>query len=167
MKKNTLLDTKGFLLMETLLVSLTIAGILLYMYVQYSRITDSYHRLSNYNSVEKLYRAGNLKKLLIIGDEDSFYNEVDVGMYPPNSYKEKIKGVYKLENINFTTNNTKILDNLDVEGAYIVKGDADLTKVDATFGPFLKALPTVGKDDYQLIVKYKDGEFAAITIREE
>ncbi len=167
MKKNTLLDTKGFLLMETLLVSLTIAGILLYMYVQYSRITDSYHRLSNYNSVEKLYRTGNLKRLLIIENEENFYDEVDKGMYPPNSYEAKIKGVYKLEDVNFTKNSTKILTILDVTGAYIVKGDADLTKVDATFGPFLKTLPKADKDDYQLIVKYNDGEFAAITIKEE
>ena len=46
MKKNVQLDKRGFLLVETLLVSLTIASILLYMYVQYSEITNSYKRLN-------------------------------------------------------------------------------------------------------------------------
>lgn len=171
MKKNTRLDTKGFLLMETLLVSLTIAGILLYMYVQYSRISDSYHRLSRYNSVENLYRTGNLKRLLAVDDEDSFYANVDAG----NSINgKKVAGVYKLNSANFNAiNGADPLTDLNVVEAYVIKGNADLTSVSPTFGPFLKTIEE-NEDVYWLVVKYNDGdsnhkkndEFASVMLEE-
>lgn len=170
MKKNTRLDTKGFLLMETLLVSLTIAGILLYMYVQYSRISDSYHRLARYNSVENLYRTGDLKRLLVIEDEDSFYATVDAGMTVNG---KKIAGVYKLSATNFNgTSTNNPLTDFNVVEAYIIKGNADLASVSSSFSAFLKTIEN--DDNYRIVVKYNDGsssypkndEFASIILKE-
>lgn len=160
MKKNTRLDTKGFLLMETLLVSLTIAGILLYMYVQYSRITDSYHRMSRYNSVEKLYRTANIKRSLMI-NEDTFYAKVDRGTNGKT-------GIYLVTDSDFqlTGSQNTIKADLEYDKVYIVKGSAKLETVDASFGPFLKTLPKVDDNTYQILVKYQDNEFAAVTLKE-
>lgn len=72
MKKNRLFDTKGFMLVETLLVSLTISGILIYMYAQFSTINNSYQRLYQYNTADSLYRAGALSRFLVIYTNESW-----------------------------------------------------------------------------------------------
>lgn len=166
MKKNVRLDTKGFLLMETLLVSLTIAGILLYMYVQYSRITDSYHRMSRYNSVEKIYRTGNIKRFLL-AEDDSFFEKVDKGNRTTSG--KTVPGIYQVGEFDFPPESSSSLrSNFDCHSIYIVKGKAKLEEIDSSFGPFLKTLSQDVEDDtYQIIVKYNDGDFAAITLKED
>lgn len=166
MKKNVRLDTKGFLLMETLLVSLTIAGILLYMYVQYSRITDSYHRMSRYNSVEKIYRTGNIKRFLL-AEDDSFFEKVNTGNRTTSG--KTVPGIYQVGESDFPSyGSSTLLDNLECRSIYIVRGKAKLENVDSSFGPFLKTLSQdVDDNTYQIVVQYDDGDFAAITLRED
>lgn len=65
MKKNRMFDTKGFMLVETLLVSLTISGILVYMYAQFSTINNSYQRLYDFNTPNSLYRAAALREFMM------------------------------------------------------------------------------------------------------
>lgn len=162
MKKNTRLDTKAFVLIETLLVSLTIAGILLYMYVQYARITDSYHRLSRYNSVESLYRTSNIKRILLMNVKKPFYDKVKSG-----------SGIYQI------TRETKIegssislpewrefWDDMDISILYITKGNANLNNLEASFSPFIKTISTDDGASYRIIVKYGDGNFATISFKE-
>ncbi len=161
MKKNTRLDTRGFLLIETLLVSLTIAGILLYMYVQYSRITDSYHRLSQYNSVEKLYRARCIKDFLANSSADVY------------SLVDRSGGIYKIERGSkigtLSFNDNLWNQDLNLSLLYIVKGNVDIgsNKIDSSFVPFLKTLSEVSDDTYQLLVKYTDGSFASVILKGE
>ena len=64
MKKNRMFDTKGFMLVETLLVSLTIAGILVYMYSQFSTINSSYQRLYSYNNADNVYQVGAFREFM-------------------------------------------------------------------------------------------------------
>lgn len=65
MKKNRMFDTKGFMLVETLLVSLTISGILVYMYAQFSTINNTYQKLYSFNTANSLYRTAALREFMM------------------------------------------------------------------------------------------------------
>lgn len=75
MKKNRIFDTRGFMLVETLLVSLTISGILVYMYAQFTTINNSYQRLYQYNTPDSLYRVGAFKEFIL--NDDSAYDKIN------------------------------------------------------------------------------------------
>ncbi len=142
MKKNVQLDKKGFLLVETLLVSLTIASILLYMYVQYSEITDSYKRLNRYNSVENLYRTEKIKQIILVNATDGFFNELDS------------KGVLKDPAI---INMNELKSDLEVQEIYVTSPEKSFFEsiTDDNFQAFLNTIPEDEKDKYQIIVNYR------------
>lgn len=165
MKKSSKLDTKGFLLVETLLVSLTIASILLYMYVQYSKIADSYKRLNRYNTVEALYRTGTIKQILLTNASSSFYSTLS------DKCEKVTNSVAGVSGINFNS----IISDFSIESLYIAGPGCDIytnsgLKNDG-FSAFLNTVPEVENDKYQIIVHYKEdandvGEFAIISFKE-
>lgn len=76
MKKARIFDTKGFMLVETLLVSLTVSGILVYMYAQFSTINSAYQKLYDYNTSSSLYRAAAFREFVMTytSASSSIYN---------------------------------------------------------------------------------------------
>lgn len=155
MKKITQLDTRGFLLMETLLVSLTIASVLLYMYVQYSRILDSYHRLDHYDTVESLYRTEVVKRYLLENAKASFFTDINGKVIEITS-----SGNSTLTDVNGWTT---LWNDLKLSKLYIVAKNADISSVDGSFKNFLNShssSESTGK--YEVVAKYNDGTFAAV-----
>ena len=56
---------KGFILIETLIV-ITLVGIsLFYIYIQFNLVFDQYQKSFQYNTVEGLYRANEIKQFLL------------------------------------------------------------------------------------------------------
>ncbi len=175
MKKNVQFDNRGFLLMETLLVSLTIAGILVYIFVQYSAIGDSYTRLYRYNTVNDIYHADALKRYLVENAPTAFYQDIDSGTVK-NLSSAAVGSLW-----------SSLLSDLGVTGFYMVKVEKGTTAeefqalkekviaVDSTFRPFMNtvALPKIEEEDtgttYQIFVKYGSTpslfRFAAISFQ--
>ena len=159
MKKNLSLDNRGFLLMETLLVSLTIAGILVYMYVQYSSIGNTYQRFYRYNSLENVYRVETIKKYLIFTSGDSFYSKLDNGEVVELTKDSNVGNLW-----------TNLWNDLKISKVYVIRVNQGITTdqyqalkdkitaLDSTFGPFLKTLAPLSVKDaeytYQVIVRF-------------
>jgi len=57
-KKNSI---KGFVLAETLIVSMFVAGVLIFLFIQFSNLSKNYIDSYNYNSVEDLYSLKNIR----------------------------------------------------------------------------------------------------------
>ena len=160
MKKNVHLSNRGFLLMETLLVSLTIAGVLVYIFVQYSSIGNSYTRLYRYNTVNDIYQVDAMKRYLVANAPTTFYQELDAGKVE-NLTSEALGSLWN-----------SLLSDLGVTGFYMVKVTDDMTSekftelkekiitLDSSFRPFMNtvSLPKKKEDDggtlYQIFVKY-------------
>ena len=58
MKKNS---NKGFVLAETLIVTTFVAGILFFMFVQFTSLSKNYNDSYKYNTVEDLYALRNIR----------------------------------------------------------------------------------------------------------
>ena len=55
----------GFTIVETLIVSVFVASVLILLYTQISRVEDSYGRSFTYNTTESLYSAEKIKDFLV------------------------------------------------------------------------------------------------------
>lgn len=57
--------SKGFLLTETLVVSVLVLSTLIYVFMQFQTINRNYHVSFTYNTVNSLYNAGNIRKYIL------------------------------------------------------------------------------------------------------
>ncbi|MBQ9181517.1 MAG: hypothetical protein IJ134_02665 [Bacilli bacterium] len=77
MKKNT----KGFMLVEFLVVSIFVLGTLIFLTVQFNNINKSYNRSFKYDTVSNLYSAKNIRKMIINDSYNSFIEELKNNPY--------------------------------------------------------------------------------------
>ena len=61
-KKNL---NKGFVLVETLIVTTFVAGVLVYLFIQFSNLSQNYEESYKYNTVENLYSLRNIRNFIV------------------------------------------------------------------------------------------------------
>lgn len=174
MKNKYFFDSKGFMLVETLLVSLTISGILIYMYAQFSTINNAYQKLYDYDTTDSLYRTASLREFLMtytnVG-KDVYYSGLTAKVvecwepaYPDQYTDEQMCNgivsamdakliILTMDNMNVNTVLNKVGSSLD---------NKERAKVE-------KYLATVLKDSssskYRLVVLYNDGTMATVLLK--
>ena len=110
MKKN------GFMLAETLLVTTFIAGVLIYLFVQFYNLNENFNDSYKYNTAEGLYALEDVVEL-IVNDEFVMtyldenivkYHYIDISNCSIFSDADVCKKLLGLENVNeiFITTNT-------------------------------------------------------------
>jgi len=93
MKKNN----RGFTLVETLVVSSFIVGILIFLFAQFSKLKKSYDASFEYNTIPSLYKAKNINRYVLSSGADTLVDELEknnIGFIDitecPMDYLEKI-----------------------------------------------------------------------------
>lgn len=171
MKKESYLNTRGFMLVETLLVSLTIAGILIYMYSQFSTINDTYQRLYNYNTTERLYHADIMRQFLVnyTVKTDSIYTvtvnnnkAVDIKNCSfvtgnDRTYCDLLVTAMDVKKIILTYDDFKVSDRAEKILNQIAEEDRGLVK------NYLKQIESVNENKYRIIVLFKDDTISSLT----
>lgn len=154
MKKNNY----GFLLVETLVVTIFVAGVLIYMFIQFSNLKEKYNEQYNYNTVDDLYALNTIvkyikddeiisqyivdnlrsKEYLDLTDCSNFLNEV---------YCSKLFYLEEVDQI-IVLNNTQSYEN--IKG---LKGDMLY---------FMSKISNEGFEKYRLVARFGDSRFATI-----
>ncbi|MBP3766475.1 MAG: hypothetical protein J6G98_04780 [Bacilli bacterium] len=156
MKKNS-----GFMLFETLIVSTLVLGTLVFLYVQFTKIRNSYYISFRYNTVEGLYYAGNIAKYL----EKTGYESIKENMND-KTYLDITNCAYS------TTLCSKIINMEGVKQVLFVNKDITSFKnqlpninIDKKFKSFIKRLPDYKNNyEYRLIVAYNNDTYASVGI---
>ena len=86
------------MLLETLIVSVSISGILIYLYMQFSTVNDSYHKSFKYNSVESLYKNADIKENIILNGLDQIYTDADNNIFVDLKSAAKGRSYYTINN---------------------------------------------------------------------
>ena len=165
--------SKGFMLLETLMVSLTVTGLLIYVYTQYVKINDSYNDVYMYNTANEMYYLAYMRDDLINNAPNSLYRSVEnsstgcVGGYNNTATTYITGGDYKIINI---TN----VNDLYINAIYLCKGsltNAQKTAfINSTNSVTLKrfiSLMENSDEEYRLIVSFKDGKAATLRFSRE
>ena len=157
------LNSKGFLLVETLLVAIFIISTLMFLYTQFSKVRDSYKQSFNYNTVTGLYSAGTFLDYLQDSGIEKLDNAVksspfvdltgcDSAYIKSNAVCEKLKGELNIKKIYFTKSDPANFKN-----------DLVSQNLDREFKEFIHTIkaPDVATGG-RLIVEYNDNTFATV-----
>ena len=171
MKKNN----SGFALAETLIVSTVVAGILIYIFVQFATVKRSYNDSFKYNTVNGLYAIEDIADYIYNLDRNVI-NEYFVETINDNGYLEIKKESNYIDNVDrdygvfINDAGIELLNNLDVTEMYITKenmNDLDTSEMSPSIQSFIKRISNTQGNDYRIIVRFKDDTFATLTIKLE
>ena len=155
MKKNS---NNGFVLAETLIVTTFVAGILIFLFIQFSNLSKNYNDSYKYNTVEGLYSLNNIIKYI---ETDDTFNQNLTNLVTSNKYlditdcslfsnQKYCTLLFKLENIE----SIYIVDN------YFNKNIFNDSK--ETIKNFINKISGDGEEKYRIVAEFKDFTFATI-----
>ena len=154
MKKNNL----GFMLAETLLVTAFVAGVLIYLFLQFYNLNDEYNNSYKYNSVEGMYALEDVVNfiqddpfaLAYINNNISELRYIDISNCSLFTDSDECVKLLKLENIDeilITTNS--------VPKGYIKDYSSGLTK-------FINKIYASSTEPYRVIASFNNGTYATL-----
>ena len=159
MKKN---NNKGFMLAETLVVTTFVAGVLIYMFIQFSNLSQNYDDSYQYNTVEDLYSLRNIRDFIVEDEEaltlieDSILNDGMIEITDCNNFTEinYCLELFELENIKtiIITNN-----NLDKEL---------FSNFNIGFKKMVNKIKSGGSQKYRILAEFNNSTYATIRFGE-
>lgn len=162
MKKN---DKKGFVLAETIAVSVVVMTCLVIVYTQFMYLNKSYSRTFTYNSVNNLYLANNIKNFISNDGLNNLTNllvdsnYVDITSCPSDYFTEYIYC-------------RTLMDNLGVKQVIFTKANLDDLKINMNglsekMKQFINYINYKNTNNYRIIVEFNDETYATLTIGAE
>lgn len=157
----------GFMLIETLLVSTFVLGVLTYIFLHFSALNRSYEDSFKYNTVPALYGAKNINQLIVVSSAyDTLKNQVQANNLGYIQFECTI--------VSNTSTCINLFNDLNVEKVYFVNDLVFKDNVNTNNAIFSndnelyhfarKIGYSEDSKDYRLIVKYNDNTFATIAI---
>jgi len=148
----------GFMLAETLIVTLFVATVLLFMFIQFSNLSKTYNESYTYNSVEDLYSLKNVKTyiendsnaLSYIKTNVTYKKKLDISnceIFTDKEYCLKLFELEQIDKIIVTTNKV----NYDLFKNYKTK-----------FKKFINKIGKQGEQKYRIIASFNKETFATI-----
>ena len=147
---------EGFVLLETLIVTVFISSVLLFLFIQFNTLNKNYEESYDYNSVEKIYALNNISNYIlndwnfyqkIESNTDDYINITDCSMFSNVDFCKKIYSYEDIDTI-FVTKNT-------FDKNAFLDYDDDIRK-------FIQKISPIGNEKYRLIAKFNSGEFATV-----
>jgi len=151
-------NNKGFMLVETLIVTVFVAGVLIFLFIQFSNLSNAYDETYKYNPTEGLYALEDIKyyiesdtsfvEYLKISIEEKKYIDItNCDLFTEKDYCLKL---LELENIN------KIL----ITPNLISK--ENLSNYDEAFYTFIKKINEEGEQPYRLVASFNNSTYATL-----
>ena len=150
--------TDGFMLAETLVVTIFVAGVLIFLFIQFSKISNSYNEYYKYNSSDRLYALANIKYYLendtsaisyLTSNNIEFIDITDCSIFSNSEYCTKLLELENVEKLIVTTN--------PIDISVIEISDEEMLR-------FIRKIGNDGNEQYRLVAKFGDGSFATVRV---
>lgn len=159
MKKN---NDYGFMLAETLIVTAFVAGVLIFLYFQFSKLSASFNEAYIYNTVEGLYALEDIKEYIesdkqfleYVTDNIDSLKYIDISNcsnFTESDYCSELLKLEKVKQIFITTN--------EVPSEYIDSSDKG-------FDTFINKIGKEGKELYRIVAAFENSSYATIRFGE-
>lgn len=149
---------KGFMLVETLLVTIFVSGVLLFLFIQFSNLSKSYDESFNYNTVEDLYALDDIVKYL---DSDLNLKQYVDDNIDKMGYID-ITSCSLFENIDYCK---KLFELEKINKIFISKNEIDANNIigyDESFKKYIGKLSKEGKEKYRVVASFNDNTYATL-----
>lgn len=157
MKKS---NNKGFMLIETLVVTVFVAGVLIFLYMQFSNLSKSYDESYIYNITEGLYALEDLRSYMKQNPSTMNYLEENIGnlkfidltdcsLFNDKTYCYNLMKLENIDKVFFSTNllPKNIINNYD-EG----------------FTNFIDKIIEEGEEPYRLVASFNNNTYATLRL---
>lgn len=156
------INNSGFVLIETIIVSSFVAGILIFIFIEFTSLSNSYSESFKYNTVENLYAVENIKNYFL---SDPYA----VSLLNDSINPDKVKNITDCSI--FTNENycKRLLELNNIEELIVCNNyydEKNIVVTDEEFKEFIKKVKGTGKEKYRLLAKFKNGTFATIRFGE-
>lgn len=151
-------NNKGFMLAETLIVTAFVAGVLIFLYIQFTSLNKSYEETYIYNTVEGLYALEDIKSYIENDDNINQYIKeniedlkyIDITDCTLFSDKDYCSTYFKLENIKniFIT-----LNSIPNE---------DFNTYNQEFQTFIGKINKEGFQPYRIVAEFNNSTYATL-----
>ena len=154
---------KGFMLVETLVVTSFVAGVLIFMYIQFSNLNNKYNESYEYNTVEGLYSLENIRDY-IESEEESGALESIIEALSSNS-------IIDIKDCSLFTNKKyckKLFDLENLKNIYAIKTHSSYGQdISENLKKFMNKIGSIEEElGYRLIAEFNDETFATIRFGE-
>lgn len=170
-------NIKGFILIETLIVSVFILSTLVFLYVQFQKIDSTYTKTFIYNTTDNLYKVNNIREYLLEGVKNapSHYDNILTTFLSNTDTYYDLTSCPSSEIVYNNIYCERLLEHLNVKTVIFtrddltdIKGDLNnLYFVSEGMKEFIRYLKISGNPgQYRLIVEFNDQTFATLKIYE-
>ena len=154
------INNNGFMLAETLIVTTFVAGILIFLFIQFTNLGKSYDDSYVYNTPEGLYALEDIKEYINTDLDALLYIEENIeslefiDLTDCNLFKNKdyCLNLFKLENIDkiFITTNDFTKENI--------------VGYNEEFKSFINKITKEENQKYRLVASFKNSTFATLRL---
>lgn len=157
------------MLIDTLIVSITVSAILIYLYFQFANVNASYTKSFRFNTVEGLYAAGDIKENILYNGKSDIYTAlassdfIDLSNCPDTyydnaSYCEMLYETLDVKTVIVTKSSLTNVQNT-------MKQEANVNAYDETLRDLINKSPDTS-DGYQVFVEFNDSTAAVVWMKE-
>ena len=156
------INNRGFALVETLVVTVFIATVLIVLFIQLSNLNSSYEDSFKYNSVESLYALEDIKDyierdtsayMLIIEElqENDYIDISDCALFSDTNYCEQLLNLENIDEI-ILVNNLNDYDS-------VLK---DISNYPEGFKTFVSKINNSGNEPYRILASFNNETYATV-----
>ena len=156
--------SRGFALVETLIVSTIIATILIYVFVQFNILQGKYNESFKYNDVDDLYKLASIKDYINSLSATDINNIITKIASDDIIIMDNKDNTYT--NITYLDNQNDLLTNLGIKTLVLTKADinnVDTSSLSKNIKDMIKKIDNKS-DNYRIIAEFNNGNLATITI---
>ncbi|MBE6139808.1 MAG: hypothetical protein E7174_04875 [Firmicutes bacterium] len=173
MKKN---NNRGFMLVETLVVTTFVAGVLIFLFVQFSKLSKAYEESYIYNTVEGLYALEDVRDFIWLTSVDTTNSEGQVITYKSIQYIQQ-----KLETEDYiditdcslwgSSADTMyqrckyLFSTINIDKIFITKNAIpkdNITGYNEGFKSFINKINEEGNEPYRIVASFNNSTYATL-----
>ena len=150
------------MLAETLIVTVFVAGVLIYLYIQFSNLNNSYEDSYVYNTVEGLYALDDVKAYIESDvqvleyidtniEELKYIDVTDCSLFTDIDYCESLLESENIKTIFITTNKVP---------------DESIIQYNEEFTTFIKKINKEGNQSYRIVAEFNNYTYATLRFGE-
>ena len=155
-------DNKGFMLAETLIVTIFVAGILIFLYLQLSNLNNSYDESYRYNTVEGLYALDDVKDY--IENDENALNYIEENI-------DDLKYI-DIKDCRIFANSQdclSLLKSVNIDSIFITTNFIPsniITDYNQDFLDFINKIKKDGEQTYRIVASFNNSTYATLTFAE-
>ena len=155
------MNNKGFVLVETIITAVFVLSLFSFIIANVLPIIGDYDRIRNYDSIESIYDAHLIRKMILKSDRIRTTNDDDICLYVSN-----INYCRKLLSRDYLDVSKIIITNYNITSL-----KEKVSSFNRAIGEYIKYLPKFDKmrhDEYdfqkRLIIEFNDGRYANVEL---